>query len=156
MSNYTEPRRTQIPETHTLVKSCVRARVRACSRACVRVARSLPCRHRWTTRELRGWYEGDMCFAVAVTLYSSFIIARLVGYRAHSWTRFAKRRCVSTNGNRVDLNPAIRPSFTIIAFLRQGRCLFLKKKNTLRFVFYTSKFYYNYTNTEYIYRKKYF
>jgi len=35
-------------------------------------------------RELRGWYEGDMCFAVAVTLYSSFIIARLVGYRACS------------------------------------------------------------------------
>jgi len=42
------------------------------------------------------------------------------------WTRFAKHRCVSTNGNLVDLNPAIRPSFSIIAFLRQGRCLFAK------------------------------
>lgn len=34
MSNYTEPRRTQTPRTHTLasdrVRACVRARVRAC------------------------------------------------------------------------------------------------------------------------------
>jgi len=36
-----------------------------------------------------------MCFAVAVTLYSSFIIARTVHIVPARWTRFAKHRRVS-------------------------------------------------------------
>lgn len=86
------------------------SRVRACVRACVSRVRS----HVGIGGQegAPGVVRGRHVFAVAVTLYSSFIIARL-DIVLCSLNEIRETPLRFTDGNRADLNPAIHSSASL-------------------------------------------